>query len=136
MEEVGSNVNIEKGAHFNSKVSIGNFLGIGVNFEMNGPVSIGKYVNTWPEVIVYTQNHSTRRTDIPIQGQGYDKVEPVVINDDVWLGRRVIILPGVNIGRGCVIGAGSVVSKDIPAYSVVVENPTKVVKVRKDGNNV
>ena len=46
MEEVGSNVNIEKGAHFNSKVSIGNFLGIGVNFEMNGPVSIGKYVNT------------------------------------------------------------------------------------------
>lgn len=50
---------------------------------------------------------------------------------EIWIGRRVIILPGVKIGDGCVIGAGAVVSKDTPPYSVVVGNPARVVKFRK-----
>ena len=57
-------------------------------------------------------------------------VKPIVIEDDVWIGRRVIILPGVTIGRGSVIGAGAVVAKDIPPYSVAVGNPCKVVRNR------
>ena len=132
MGYIGSQVNIEKGASFNRQVSIGDYSGIGVNCELNGPVTIGKYVNMGPEVIVYTQNHSSKRTDIPMQKQGYDDIRPVVIGDDVWLGRRVIILPGVKIGEGCVIGAGAVVAKDIPPYSVVVGNPARIVKLRKD----
>ena len=125
MSNVGKQVNIEKGATFNGKVSIGDYSGIGVDCEMNGPVTIGRYVNMGPEVVVYTQNHAFNRIDIPMQKQGYDNVRPVVIGDDVWIGRRVIILPGVKIGEGCVIGAGAIVAKDIPPYSVVVGNPAK-----------
>ena len=61
-----------------------------------------------------------------------DKPLPVKIGDDVWIGRRVIILPGVTIGDGCIIGAGAVITKDIPPYSVVVGVPAKVVRRRKD----
>ena len=58
-------------------------------------------------------------------------LKPVVIGDDVWIGARVCILPGVTIGQGAVIGACAVVSKDVPAYSVAVGNPARVVKKRK-----
>lgn len=131
MKDVGKNVNIEKGAIFRSQVSIGDYSGIGVRCEIYGPITIGKYVMMGSEVVVYTQNHATSREDIPMQFQGYTEVKPVTIGDDVWIGRRVIILPGVKIGDGCVIGAGAVVSKDTPPYSVVVGNPARVVKFRK-----
>lgn len=134
MRSAGEQINIEKGAMFNKEVSLGDYSGIGVNCELNGPVTIGKYVNMGPKVVVYTQNHSSSRTDIPMQKQGYDDVKPVIIGDDVWLGRRVIILPGVTIGTGSVIGAGAVVARDIPPYSVAVGNPAKVIKNRRNIN--
>lgn len=56
----------------------------------------------------------------------------VSIGNDVWIGRRAIILPGVTIGDGVVIGAGAVVAKDIPSYSVVVGNPARVIKNRNE----
>lgn len=132
ISDIGHNVNIEKGASFNSRVTIDDFSGIGVNCEMNGPVKIGKYVNMGPEVVIYTQNHSSNDINIPMQNQGYDDIEAVVIGDDVWLGRRVIILPGVKIGEGSIIGAGAVVAKDIPAFSVAVGNPVKIVRSRRE----
>lgn len=63
--------------------------------------------------------------------QGWADEKPVVIEDDVWIGSRVIILPGVTIGKGSVIGASAVVSKSVPPYSVVAGNPAKIVKTRK-----
>ena len=54
----------------------------------------------------------------------------MIIGDDCWIGRRVMIMPGVKIGEGCVIGAGAVVTKDIPPYSVAAGVPAKVVKTR------
>ena len=56
--------------------------------------------------------------------------EPVYIGDDVWIGARVIILPGRKIGEGVIIGAGAVVTKDVPDYAVVGGNPAKVIKFR------
>lgn len=127
----GKDINIEKGAMFNGQVSIGDYSGIGVDCELNGPVTIGKYVNMGPEVVIYTQNHAFSKTDITMQEQGYENYKPVKIGDDVWLGRRVIILPGVNIGPGCIIGAGSIVTKSIPPYSVAAGNPARVIRNRK-----
>ena len=127
----GKNVNIERNASFSPELHIGENSGIGIDCEINGKVFIGDNVMMGPEVIIYTRNHRYDRVDIPIQLQGYSKAEPVHIGDDVWIGRRAIILPGVTIGNGCVVGAGAVVTKDIPAYSVAVGVPARVVKERK-----
>ena len=130
VKSFGKNVNIEKGATFGPEVSIGDRSGIGINCEMYGPVSIGNDVMMGPEVIVYTSGHRFERTDISMMDQGFTDVKPVTIGNDVWIGRRVIIMPGVTIGDGCVIGAGAVVTKDIPPYSVAVGVPAKVIKSR------
>ena len=54
----------------------------------------------------------------------------VIIEDDVWIGTRAIILPGTRIGKGSIIGAGSVVTKDVPQYSIVGGNPARILKTR------
>jgi maltose O-acetyltransferase len=62
--------------------------------------------------------------------QGYEGTRPIVIEDDVWIGARVTILGGVNIGTGAVIGAGSVVTKNVPPYAIVAGNPAKLIRYR------
>lgn len=64
--------------------------------------------------------------------QGLSEPRPVLIEDDVWIGARVIILPGVKVGKGSVIGAGSVVTKDVMPYTVVGGNPARVLKGREE----
>ena len=63
-----------------------------------------------------------------IEYEGYEPTKPVIIEDDVWIGTRVTILKGVTVGKGAIIGACSVVTKDVPPHSIVVGNPAKVVK--------
>lgn len=127
----GTNVNIEKGAHFSTSVSLGDNSGIGIDCEIHGDVTIGNNVMMGPKVAIYTQNHSTRSIDTPMIDQGLEKPESVIIEDDVWIGHGAIILPGVTVKRGSVVGAGAVVTKTYPEYSVIVGNPAKVVKTRK-----
>lgn len=91
---------------------------------------IGSHVMMGPEVYIYTQNHNFSRIDIPMDQQGWTEEKPVTIDDDVWIGARVTILPGVIIGKGSIIGASAVVTKDVPPYSVVAGNPAVVVKKR------
>lgn len=131
LKRMGKNVNIERGATFDSQVEIGDRSGLGVNCSVIGPVVIGKFCNMGPDVIIYTRNHAHDRTDITMQEQKFEEYKPVSIGDDVWIGGRVIILPGVHIGDGCIIGAGAVVTKDIPPYCIAAGNPAKVVKNRK-----
>lgn len=131
LKHMGKNVNIEKGANFGPEVSIGDNSGIGINCDIIGPVAIGKNVMMGPECAIYTTNHSHDRTDIPMILQGYTPEKPVVIEDDVWIGRRVIILPGVTIGKGCIVAAGAIVTKNTPPYVIVAGNPAKVIKYRK-----
>ena len=131
LRHCGKNVNIEKGAHFSSEVSIGDNSGIGVNCEVAPQVTIGNDVNKTPNTKIYTANHGMERIDIPMWRQESSPVEPVVIGNDVWIGARVIILPGVHIGDGAVIGAGSVVTKDVEPYCIVAGNPAKLIRKRK-----
>lgn len=119
------------GVRLSSKLSIGNNSGVGINANIQGDITIGDNVMMGPEVAIYTVNHCADRIDIPMNVQGITPEKPVVIGNDVWIGTRVIILGGVKVGTGSIIAAGSVVTKSIPAYTIVAGVPAKVVKVRK-----
>ena len=97
---IGQAVNIESGAEFDEHVTIGDRSSLGVDSQVFGPVTIGSNVMMGPECCILTRNHQHDRCDIPMIDQGYEDYRPVVIGDDVWIGRRVIILPGVTVG-GC-----------------------------------
>lgn len=131
LKECGVNVNIEKGAQFSSEVCLGDNSGIGINAQISSYVSIGKDVMMGPECMMYTSNHGMERIDIPMWRQPFSEPEPIIIEDDVWIGSRVIILPGVCIGKGSVIGAGAVVTKSIEPYSIVGGNPAKLIRKRE-----
>lgn len=130
LRHCGKNVNIEKGANFSSDISLGDNSGIGINAELSGAITIGNDVMMGPYCMMYTSNHGMERTDIPMWRQKSETPRPIVIGNDVWIGSRVIILPGVHVGDGSVIGAGSVVTKDVEPYSVVAGNPAKLIRKR------
>ena len=123
----GDNVNIEPHTTFNLALQIGDNSGKRTVCD----IRIGNNVMMGTNCIIYTRNHVFARIDIPMCQQGFSEVKPVIIKDDVWIGGRVTILPGVTIGEGCVLAAGTVVTKSTPPYSVVGGNPAKVIKYRK-----
>lgn len=126
----GNDVNIEDHAKISSKVSIGNHSGIGIRAMIGGTTFIGDNVMMGRECIIVTQNHAFDRTDIPIREQGFQEEKPEFIGNDVWIGHRVTILPGGRIGDGVIIGAGAVVTGEIPAYTIVGGVPAKVLRKR------
>ncbi len=132
LEKCGKNVNIEKGAIFSSKVQLGDNSGIGINAHISGTTYIGSDVMMGPDCIIYTWNHKFNDVTTTMRGQGFQAEKPVYIGNDVWIGGRVIILPGVHIGNHCIIGAGSVVTKDVPDWAIVAGNPAVVKKYRKE----
>jgi acetyltransferase-like isoleucine patch superfamily enzyme len=83
-----------------------------------------------PRVSIYSENHLFDDPELSIKEQGV-KREFVKIEDDCWIAANTVILAGVTIGRGSVIAAGSVVTKDVPPYSIVGGVPAKVIKSRK-----
>lgn len=126
----GENVNIEHGAIFASSVELGDRSGIGIHARLSGKCIIGNDVMMGPDCMIFTKNHCTSRIDLPMNQQGFTEEAPVTIEDDVWIGARVTILPGVCIGRGSVVAAGAVVTHSIPPYSVVGGVPAKIIKSR------
>ncbi len=126
----GINVNFEKGSQFGSDFVIGDHSGVGIDAQISRGVTIGKHVMMGPEVVMLTTAHRHNRLDMPMGMQGGVEIRPIVIEDDVWIGQRAIILPGVTIGTGCIVGAGAVVTKSFPPYSVIGGNPAKIIKSR------
>jgi maltose O-acetyltransferase len=129
--QAGRSINVERGADFGSgrQVKLGDRSGLGVNCRIVGVVSIGSDVMIGPDVYIVSLNHRTLPS-VPMIEQGMCEHEPVIIESDVWIGTRAIILPGVRVGRGAVVGAGAVVPKDVPPNAVVVGNPARVVRFR------
>jgi acetyltransferase-like isoleucine patch superfamily enzyme len=117
----------------NSSLKIGDHSYIG---EFNniraagGEISIGKDCLISQHVSLVAANHSIAR-EMPIRLQPWDeKKTSIFIGNDVWIGSHVVVLPGVSIGDGAVIGAGSVVTGDVEPYAVVVGNPARKIKER------
>lgn len=127
--QVGENVHFEKSMSIDYGINtkLGSHVFINFNFVLLdcAPVSIGDHVFIGPNVQIYTAHH-------PLDAASRDLhigfAEPITIGNHVWIGGGCVILPGVTIGDGAVIGAGSVVTKDIPARMIAVGNPCRPIK--------
>ncbi len=133
------NLNVEKRAYFGNgkRFTVGNEVGLGMNFKsLNRIVVIDDYLMMGEDVLFLGGNHHFGDTEIPMGLQGGPGPTPLYIAGDVWIGARAIILPGCKrIGHGAVIGAGAVVTKDVPDWAVVGGNPAKVIRFRKGQNS-
>lgn len=132
LDAAGGKNNIESGAYFGSGkgITLGVNSGLGVNCQIQPPCEIGDNVLMGPDVVILTLNHEYSDIHKPIGWQGMRPRKKVTIGNDVWLGQRVMIMPGVAIGDGSIVAAGAVVTKDIPPYSIVGGVPAKVLKKR------
>ena len=117
---------VGEGMRIGNNSSIGPFAYIGCS----GFIEIGDNVIMGPRVGIYAENHHFDNIDIPIKEQGVIRGF-VKIEDDCWIASNVVILSGVTVGRGSVIASGSVVTKDVPSFSVVAGVPARIVKSRK-----
>lgn len=109
------------------EITIGNHTRIGMGNTIIGPVMIGNNVILAQNVVISALNHNFKDVLTTINQQGV-KTDQIIIENNVWIGANTSILAGVHIGEHVVVGAGSVVTKDIPSYCVVVGNPARIVK--------
>lgn len=146
---IDKEVIISEGTKFLGKVYCNGNVKIGRYTSINGPntfilskiypIEIGSFCSIAPGVRIQEYYHEYRRiTSYYINKHIFNKKEnedifskgKILIEDDVWIGANVVILSGIKVGRGSIIGAGSIVTKDIPAYSIVGGNPAKIIRKR------
>jgi maltose O-acetyltransferase len=132
LDYCGDDVNVEHGAWFGSGrgIRLGDRSDIGMDALVIGPIDIGRDVMMGPRCVLLADSHETSALDVPMNRQGFKEHRPIVIEDDVWIGAGVVILPGRRIGTGSIVGAGSVVAHDVPPRAVVAGNPAVVVRIR------
>lgn len=113
--------------NYGKHIEIGqkSFINFGVSMIDVGKIIIGDHVLIGPNTGIYTAIHPI---DPEIRSKGVQKARPIIIEDKAWIGGSVTILPGVRIGYGAIIGAGSVVTKDVPAMTIVAGNPAKTIR--------
>ncbi len=134
-ESCGKDVVIKNRAYFGlgTNVKIGDRSQLGVRCEIyEADVTIGDDVVMGPYLIIMTTPRQFERLDVSLHKQQQQTIvrRPVVIGNDVLIGVRVIIMPGVTIGDQAVIGAGSIVTKDVPPRAIVAGNPAKILRYR------
>lgn len=131
----GTNVSIRPDCDlFASNVfEIGDNSDIGTRNRIAGDVIIGKSVLFGPDNYICSKDHCYRDINVPIMNQGayspsHNGHKELIIGDGSWIGTHVAVIGDVHIGKNCVIGANSVVTKDVPDYCVVVGNPARIIK--------
>ncbi|WP_407890867.1 sugar O-acetyltransferase [Lacticaseibacillus sp. N501-2] len=127
--QVGENAVIEQPLFctygFNTKVGDNFFMNINGKLMDSGKITIGNNVFIGPNVSLITETHPQ---NVPQRLAGLEYAHPITIEDNVWLCTNVAVLPGVTIGKNSVIGAGSIVTKDVPANCLAVGNPCRVIR--------
>jgi galactoside O-acetyltransferase len=117
----GGSIRIGNNSFFNRDVHI--------NADIGGQIVIGENCLIGPKVVMRTASHCFEKKEVNIREQGH-QIADILIEHDCWIGANAIILGGVHIGRGSIIGAGAVVTKDIPSMAIAVGVPAKVIKYR------
>lgn len=132
LRHAGKGIVINAGAHFGngSVLSMGDYSSLGINARIIGDVTLGNYVGSAQGIFLCAYNREYRDLNTPIMFQGKKPDRPIVIEDDVLLLANCMVLAGVRVHTGAVIGAGAVVTRDVPPFAVVVGNPARVVKFR------
>ena len=127
---LGNNSTIEDFATINNgmgAVKIGERTRIGIGCVVIGPVEVGNDVMLAQHIVLSGLNHGYEDVQTPISQQPCT-VSPIVVEDEVWIGANAVVTAGVRIGRHSVVAAGSVVTKDVPPYTIVGGNPARVLK--------
>lgn len=123
---------INRKAYFGNGIDceIGDFSSIGANCNIPNNTLIGNNVLMAPDIHIVKNNHEFKDVTKPIGAQGPRYSPPTIIEDDCWIGIRCLFTPGHKIGKGSIIGAGSVVTKDVESFSIVAGNPARLIKKR------
>lgn len=131
-KHVGTDTKVHSNVYFGSGVNVelGDYSSLNHGAWISNDTVIGSDVMMGPHVMILSGSHNFDRLDIPMREQGAPERRAVFIHDDVWIGAKTIILPGVTIGAHAIIGAGSVVTKDVPEYAIVGGAPAKFIKSR------
>ncbi|ADB39845.1 acyltransferase [Spirosoma linguale] len=108
-------------------IQIGDFCRIGIGSVVIGPVSIGAHVILAQHVVMSGLNHGYEDINTPIRLQPVT-TQPIVVEDECWIGANSVITAGVKIGKHSVVAGGSVVTKDVPPYCIVAGNPARIIK--------
>lgn len=127
---IGKNSWIAAGAIVRGHVTIGENSSINPYAHVAGKVSIGSGVRIAGLVSIYGFNHGHQRTDVWIHEQPHTSIG-VTVGDGTWIGANSVVIDGVNIGSHCIVAGGSVVTKDVPDYSIVGGNPAELIRSRK-----
>ncbi len=132
LKQCGELVVVKDRCYFGNgtRLSVGDRSQLGQNSRLNGQITIGEDVLMGPDIVMMATSHAFQNPDQPIRLQGAAEEREIVIGDDVWIGTRVIILPGVSVGSHSIIAAGAVVTKDVPEYSIVGGNPARLIRSR------
>ena len=119
---------------FSQRISIGinSHITNKVTLDGRAGIKIGNDVLIGFESIIITSTQKHHDPNVPIRLQGFYQ-KPIIIGNDVWIGARTMILPGVSIGNGVIVGCGAVVAKDVPEYSIVGGIPARIIDTR-NGN--
>ena len=134
-KKTGKNITIKHGAYFGDgrDIIMGDYSQLGINCKVENDLVMGEYVLMGPEVVIYSSMHAYDELDTPIMMQGAKEIQPVTIGNDVWIGLRAVIMPGVKIGNHVIVGSGAVVTHDVPDYAVGGGVPAKISRYRTAG---
>lgn len=127
-----ANSKFENGIYISDakKLKIGNYVRINEHVFLQGEISIGDFVMIAPYTAIYTNAHEHGDVRTPMVQQGDTATKKVTICNNAWLGRNVVVLPGITVGEGAVVGANSVVTKDVAPFTIVGGVPAKLIKNR------
>lgn len=134
LKKCGDNVIVKSKCYFGkgTNLKVGNFSQLGQNARLGGPISLGNHVMMGPDVVIMGVTHDVSDlTKVMVDPTNPRIEKEVIIGNNVWIGTRVIIMPGVEIGDGSIIGAGAVVTKSFPQNSIIGGVPAKLIKERR-----